>query len=64
MPKKNFTVEITRRFETREQAIKAAQTASRKEQDVVVFEETKTDSGQCYERGVIWKNGSHRSYYG
>ena len=55
MAKKMFKVEIVQDFTTKEAAMKAANNAAiDPEQQVTVYEETMTDSGQCFERKPIW----------
>lgn len=64
MPKKSYKVQIVRDYETQEEALKAAVRVLHNSEQVAVFEETSTTSGQCYERLLIWKNGAEKRQRG
>ena len=55
MAKTQFKIEIVRDYESRTAALKAAHKIKlAANQRITVFEETLTDSGQCYGRSPIW----------
>lgn len=61
MSKQKFKVQVVRYFESEEKATQVARRAlTTKGSEVTIFREKTTNSGQCYEREPIWKNGVRR----
>ena len=57
MPKTSYKLQIVREFESYEMAVAAARRAAKKDDNVALYEEKSTESGQTFERRAIWASG-------